>query len=112
MMQQLGRFIVKWRWWVLLTWVVAAVLIVSLSPKLSSVESNDQSSFLPKTYESIKAFDVAGKVSPEAKDATDIIVFKAKSGQPLTAADQQAVKTIVTAVADKHLSHVVTVITS
>lgn len=111
-MHKLGQSVVKWRWWILLTWVVAAVLIVSLSPKLSSVESNDQSSFLPKTYESIKAFNVAGKVSPQAKDATDLIVFKTKSGQPLSPADQQAVQAIAATLYNLKLPHIANVETS
>src|SRR6266567_2449646 len=61
-MEWLGKFIVKNRWWVLLVWVVAAAGIVTLSPSLSSVESNDESTFLPKSYESIKAADVAKKI--------------------------------------------------
>lgn len=111
-MHKLGQFIVKRRWWILLIWVVAAVAIVSFSPKLSSVESNDQSSFLPKSYESIKAFNTADKISPEAKDATDIVVFKNKNGQPLSAADRRAVAAVVATVANKHLPHVATVSTS
>lgn len=111
-MKRFSDFIVKYRWWVLAAWLVAAVLVVTLSPTLSSVESNDQSSFIPKSYESIKAMDVAQQVSPHSQDATDVIVFKAKSGKALTADDQQTISQATKALTDKHLAHVVSITTS
>jgi putative drug exporter of the RND superfamily len=104
--EKFSNFITKYRWWVLGFWLVAAVLIVTLSPSLSSVESNDQSSFLPKGYESIKALDAVKKVSPHSQDATDLIVFKNKSGQPLSATDVKVIGEVAAALANKHLSHV------
>ena len=111
-MKRFSDFIVKYRWWVLAAWLIAAVLVVTLSPTLSSVESNDQSSFIPKSYESIKAMDVAQQVSPHSQDATDVIVFKAKSGRALTADDQQTISQATKSLTDKHLTHVVSVTTS
>jgi RND superfamily putative drug exporter len=112
MMDSLGKFIVKRRWWVIGVWVIAAVLIVSLAPAISTIESNNQSSFLPSNYESVKASNIANKVSPEANAASDIIVFQAKSGQTLTSADQKEVKSIVTTLNTKHLALVKTIVTS
>jgi putative drug exporter of the RND superfamily len=111
-LKKFGDFIVKNRWWVLAVWVVAAALIVSLSPRLGSVENNDESSFLPKGYESVKALDIAKKVSKQSQDATDIIVFKNKSGSKLSAADRQTVHNIATTLNDEHLAHVAAVATS
>ena len=62
-MKKFSDFIVKFRWWIIIFWIVAAILIVSLSPSLSSVESNNESSFLPKGYESVEAINVAKKLS-------------------------------------------------
>lgn len=93
-MKGFGDFVAKRRWWILAFWLIAAVLIVSLSPSLSSVESNDQSSFIPKSYESIKAIDIANKVSPHSQDATDLIVFKNKNGQPLSQTDTAVIDEI------------------
>lgn len=117
-MKRFGDFIVKNRWWVLIFWVVAAVLIVSLSPKLSSVESNDQSSFLPKSYESIKAIDIAKKISPHSQNATDLIVFKNKSGRPLSKNDKIVINEISSTLSNivlhpgmygQHLTHIASV---
>jgi RND superfamily putative drug exporter len=109
MFEKLGIFIVKRRWWILAFWLVAAVLIVSLSPKLSSVESNDQSSFLPKGYESVEAINVAKQISSDSQNATDSIVFKQTSGQALSAANQQTIANVVKTVAGEHLSHIASI---
>ena len=56
-MKKFSNFIVKNRWWVIVTWLVVAVIIIALSPSISSVESNNQTGFLPKGYESIQAYN-------------------------------------------------------
>jgi putative drug exporter of the RND superfamily len=104
-------FIIKRRWWVLAFWLIAAVLIVSLSPSLSSVESNDQNSFIPKKYESIKALTVAQQISPHSQNASDFIAFKNKSGRALSKADMKTISRTASALADKHLPHVASVTT-
>ncbi len=111
-MNKFGDFIVKNRWWVISVWVVAAIAIVSLSPSLSSVESNDQSSFLPKGYESVEAINAIKNVSPNSQDATDIIVFRNKDGSKLTAADQQQISNAVKTLSDQKLANVLSITTS
>lgn len=111
-MKRFGEFIVAKRWWIVAFWVVAAVGIVALSPSLSSVESNDQSSFLPKSYESIKAMDIAKQASPESQDASDIIVFKRSDGNALTSSDTRAIQSTVNELNAKHLDKVAVVVTS
>lgn len=112
MMQRLGDFVVKRRWWIVAFWVVATVLIVSLSPKLSSITSDDQSSFIPNTYESIQATNIAKKVSEHSSAPTDIIVFKNVDGSALTPEDQQKVTVIVNEINGQHISRVISVTTS
>lgn len=111
-MQAFGNFIVKNRWWVIGVWFVAAVLIVGLAPKLSSIESNDQSSFLPSNYESVKAGEIAKKVSSHSEAVTDIIVFKASDGGKLNDANLQTITKTVKKLNDANLSHVASVVTS
>jgi len=79
----------------LAVWIIAAVIIVGVSPKLSSIESDDQSSFLPSTYESVKAGEVGNKVSANSESPTDIILFKSTTGAPLTADEQKEITGIV-----------------
>ncbi|HUD10729.1 MAG TPA: MMPL family transporter [Candidatus Saccharimonadales bacterium] len=111
-MQKFSEFIVRNRWWVIVVWLLAAVLIVSLSPSLSSVESNNQSSFLPKGYESVEAINIAKKISPNSQDATDLIVFESKSNQALTSTDLQTITSTVNSLSEQHLSHILSVTTS
>jgi RND superfamily putative drug exporter len=111
-MEKFANFIVSKRKWVLAIWVIAAILIVSLSPSISSVESNDESSFLPKGYESVSAINVANKLSPNSQDATDIIVFKDKTGKKITPADQKTINSVISAVLAKHLPHIQSIKTS
>lgn len=111
-MQRFSDFIVKRRWWVLIIWLIAAVLIVSLSPSIGSVESNNESSFLPKGYESVKAIQIAKKLSPNSQDGTDIIVFENSSASKLSKADRATITKVVAELNRAHLSHVATVATS
>jgi putative drug exporter of the RND superfamily len=108
-MKRFSDFIVKKRWWVLCIWLLAAIVIVSLSPSLSSVESNNESGFLPKTYESVKAIDVAKKLSSTSQDGTDIIVFENKTDSRLTSADQQTISKVVSSLNSEHLTRVLSV---
>lgn len=111
-MRRFGDFVTAKRWWILAVWLIAAVAIVMLSPSLSSVESNDQSSFLPKDYESVKAIEAGKQISPQSQDATDMIVFKNTSGTVLSATDMQVIGRTVQTLNGKHLSHIAAVITS
>jgi RND superfamily putative drug exporter len=112
MLERFGKFIVKKRWWIIAIWIIAAALIITFCPTLASVESNDQSSFLPNSYESVQAAKVAKKSFPTSASATDIIVFKNKSGQPLSSQDQQTISTIVGQLDTAHIAHVKAVVTS
>lgn len=105
-MEGFSRFVVKRRWWIIAVWIVAAILIVSLSPKLSSVESNNQSSFIPKNYESIKANEVAKKLSNFSQDGTDILVFKSNNGEALTHQQLLLINQTIVKLNQKHLDHI------
>ena len=77
MLNKLGNFIVKDRWWVILVWVVLAIVITIFSPKLSSVTSSDQTSFLPDKYESVAAGKIADKASASGGiDFAPLIQFR------------------------------------
>lgn len=111
-MKRFGEFIVKRRWWVLLAWIVAAVAIIVFAPSLSSVQSNNQSGFLPKDYESIKAMNIAKNVSKFSENPTDIIVFKAKSGSTLSNNNLLTINKTVLALNSQKISRVVAVVSS
>ena len=111
-MEWLGKFIVKNRWWVLVFWLIFAAVIVGLSPKLSSVESSNENNFLPKGTESIKAINIANKISPYSQNATDTIVFENQNNTILSSANKQLIYRTTQALAAKHLPNVIMASTS
>ncbi len=112
MLNKLGSFIVRNRWWVIGAWVIVAVLITAFSPKLSSVTSSDQTSFLPSKYESVQAGKVADKAFPQSKDDVELLLVKRRDGAKLTDADQTAVQALATDLQNSHLPKVAGVHTS
>lgn len=85
----LARFVVRHPWWTIGAWLVAAILIIALSPKLTT--ESDQGDFLPSKYESVQALDIAEKAFPQQEDTSSLIVVKRTDGQPLTAQDSAKV---------------------
>ncbi|MFI0351516.1 MMPL family transporter [Actinomadura sp. 9N407] len=85
MFARLARVVVRHPWWTIVAWIVAAVVIIAFSPKLTT--ESDQGDFLPSSYESVQAMAIAEKAFPQQEDASSLIVVKRSDGQPLTAAD-------------------------
>ena len=61
MFEKLAQFVVRRRFWIIAAWVLAAVVIVPFSPKLGDVTNSDESSFLPDSYESAQADELAAE---------------------------------------------------
>lgn len=112
MMQTLGNFIVKRRWWVLAAWVVIAVCITAFAPKISDVTNSDQTSFLPSKYESVQAQKIAEKSFPQSKDDVEILVVQRQGGDKLTATDQAEIQELATKLQAAGVDRVVAVQTS
>lgn len=85
MFKALGEFTVRRPWWIIGFWLVAAVLIAALGPKLSSVTDTDSASFLPAQYESTQAAVLAKEAFPQSQNQTATIVYSKAGGGPLTA---------------------------
>jgi RND superfamily putative drug exporter len=112
MMQKLGAFITKYRWWVIAVWVIVSVAITAFAPKLSSVTSSDQTSFLPSRYESVQAQKIAEKSFPESKDDVEILLVQRKDGGKLTSTDQAKIQQIADGLQSAHVERVVAARTS
>jgi RND superfamily putative drug exporter len=91
MFERVGRGVVRYRWWVIGVWLVAAVGIGLFAPRLGDVTSQDQADFLPNSYESVQAIELAQSAFGETDDATATIVIKRTDGAALTEADQAKV---------------------
>jgi RND superfamily putative drug exporter len=106
----LGRAVVRHPWRVIALWVVAAAAVILTSPGLPT--TSNESSFLPKNYESIRAMDLENKAFPQTGNVTGaaaIIVFSRADGGQLTAADSAQVAAITKTLDAKHIPGIVSV---
>ena len=112
MFRKLGGLVVSAPVWVIGAWLVAAVAVLALSPQLVHFTSNNNSSFLPSSYESIQAQDVATQYFPQLSGASGIIVVTATDGSVLTSAQQTAVAGLATSLEADRIPSVTSVTTS
>src|ERR1700722_18132032 len=106
----LGRAVVAHPWRVIALWVIAAAAVILTSPGLPT--TSNESSFLPKNYESIRAMDLQDHAFPQTGNVTSaaaIIVFSRGDGGQLTAADDAKVATITKALDAKHIAGIVSI---
>jgi putative drug exporter of the RND superfamily len=99
MFRLLGRFVTRHPWYLLLGWVIVAAVVIGTAPKLSA--TSDQSEFLPKQYESIRAANLQQKAFPTQSSPGAILVFDRTDGKPLTANDSADVQSVVKSLAPK-----------
>jgi RND superfamily putative drug exporter len=106
----LGRAVVRHPWRVIALWVIAAAAVILTSPGLPT--TSNESSFLPKNYESIRAMDLQDHAFPQTGNVTSaaaIIVFSRADGGQLTAADDAKVATITKDLDAKHIAGIVSI---
>ncbi|MDI5965245.1 MMPL family transporter [Streptantibioticus silvisoli] len=104
MFYSIGRFVVRHKYWTIVAWVIAAVAISMTAPSLPS--SSDESSFLPKSYESIQAGTLQGRAFPAAFTPSALILYSRSDGAALTKADLAATAQVDQQLAAKHISQV------
>jgi RND superfamily putative drug exporter len=83
----IGAFSVKFRWLVILAWVVAAVAVPKFLPSLASVTQANNSQFLPASAPSQHAADLAAPFGISTNESP-VPVIAAVSQGTLTQADQ------------------------
>jgi RND superfamily putative drug exporter len=81
-----GRLSVRFRWAIVLAWVAGAIAAMALLPSLSSVTQSDNTSFLPASAPSEQAAQLASPL--QGATLTAVTVVAARTGGPLTEADQ------------------------
>jgi RND superfamily putative drug exporter len=98
---------VRHPWRVIALWIVAAVAVIATSPGLPT--TTNESSFLPSSYESIRASNLQDQAFPQASSVSGnaaIIVFARAGGGPLTAADSAKIASVVRALAARHVPNI------
>jgi RND superfamily putative drug exporter len=106
----LGRAVVRHPWRVIALWLVAAAAVILTSPGLPT--TTNESSFLPRNYESIRAMDLQQKAFPQTGNVTSaaaIVVFSRADGGQLTAADSAKVTAITKSLDAEHIAGIVSI---
>jgi RND superfamily putative drug exporter len=89
----IGKFAVKFRWVVLIVWLVAAWQVPAHLPSLASVTQGNNSAFLPSSAPSNKAADLAAPLGL-SQTVTPVPVIAAVSTGTLSPADQAWLATL------------------
>jgi RND superfamily putative drug exporter len=92
MFHRIGRTVVRHPVWTIVAWLVVAVAIAATAPTLAS--NSDESSFIPKSYESIQAMELQQSAFPKAFTPAAEILYQRTDGQALTPADQADIQRI------------------
>ena len=103
----LGRAVVRHPWRVIALWVIAAVAVIATSPGLPTTSS--ESSFLPGSYESIRAANLQDQAFPQAGHVTSAaatIVFARSDGGRLTGADSARIAAIAGSLGSRHIPNI------
>jgi RND superfamily putative drug exporter len=90
MFNKIASFVVKFRWLVIIIWLIAVPVAVKTLPSLTSVTKSNNSAFLPTTSPSQKASNLTTPFQGKNTSTTSIIVASSSSG-PLTIADNEAI---------------------
>ncbi len=85
----IGRLAVRFRWLVILVWLVGAFAAVTYLPSLSSVTQNDNSKFLPASSGTERAAALAAPFGTTNLQPLPVVVARASA--PLTTADVSAI---------------------
>jgi RND superfamily putative drug exporter len=76
MFGKIGSFAVKYKIWIILGWVIVAVLMYLFAPSLNEVGTMKEATFLPKDSESLRARELIEQYFPQSKSTSTIsLVF-------------------------------------
>jgi RND superfamily putative drug exporter len=89
--ERLARFTVAHPWRIIAAWVIATAVIVPFAPSLASVSSSDQASFLPSSYESVRAEKLVEKAFPGSSGSSAIFIVERSDGHRLTPSDRREI---------------------
>jgi RND superfamily putative drug exporter len=103
MFEKIARFSVRFRWFIIVFWIVAIPVVTANFPNINNVTKNNESDFLPKNSPTDTASKLENAFQNKKTAANAIIVVSSNSG-PLTGDDTPALQRIVTAV--KHVQSV------
>src|ERR1700689_1472762 len=89
--ENFGRAIVRFRFLVVLGWIVVAVVATLALPSMDSEVNNNNAGFLASSAPSQQAAALAAPVTGATSSDSQIFIVAARSGSRLTADDQAAI---------------------
>ncbi|HEX7353361.1 MAG TPA: MMPL family transporter [Mycobacteriales bacterium] len=101
MFERLAQVVVRRAWWVIGIWVVAAVVVSALAPKLTATDN--EAKFLPNHYESVQAQQLQERAFPQAAPPAAVIVYERSDGAPLSTADSTRVQAVDASLQARHI---------
>jgi putative drug exporter of the RND superfamily len=88
----LARAVVRWRYPIVVLWVVALVATSAALPSLGSEVNNDNSQFLPASAPSTQAATLAAPLLGGVNDNTEVTLIAARAHGTLDGADRAAIE--------------------
>lgn len=93
MFRAFAKFIVKWRWLIIILWIIAVPVIVKTLPSLANVTTQSNSAFLPKSSQAQHAEKLIAPFQGSNTNATLTLVVDSSSGA-LNPADEAAIASL------------------
>ena len=97
MFKAIARFSVKFRWLIIIVWLIAIPVTAKTLPSLTSVTKSNNSAFLPSSSPSQQASNLTAPFQGKNTSTTALIVASSSSG-PLTTPDMNAISELEMAV--------------
>lgn len=94
MFNKIAKFSVKFRWFIIIFWIIAVPLAIKTLPTLNSVSKSDNSSFLPKNSPSETAYNLSAPFEGKNTAITATIVAY-NSSSALTNQDSTAINNLI-----------------
>ena len=101
--EAIGRFSVRFRWLIIVFWIVAVPVVTANFPSITVVTKNDNSDFLPKNSPTVKAANLETAFQ-QKKTATNAVIIISRPNAALTPGDQAVVQAIIGRV--KHVPNI------
>ena len=109
MFAAVARSVIAHPWRTIALWLIAAGLVIGLSPSLSTYTTSNQQTFLPKSFQSVQAQNVGNKYFPAQSGATGSLVVSRSDGATLTQTDQSKISGLATSLVNDKIPGVTTV---
>jgi RND superfamily putative drug exporter len=93
----IGRFSVRFRWFILIFWIAAVPIVTANFPSINSVSKNNNSDFLPKNSPSVTAAELETKFQSKDTAANAILIVARENGK-LNDNDNAVIKKVEAAV--------------